>query len=664
MPIDPHAHDDDGGRFARALAFGARIIPWARAIALAVSPCRFSLGTLALGAVALWVPDQSAEAICALCERERRTVRVVFGLAALWWGLSSWYFARVMSHFDYAASADLPEKPEKLRRWLVAWLPRFLGLGPPIVAAVAILARIHRDPGMAFPGIIMALSGVALFGLIVVRRWVLMRMERAWSKSWLAAIPSMWQEMLLDDRPSKKKLVDLPTITLVNLGVHMLLFVVLFLVFTVVPVAVASWFGAPTIIVFALATWIAAGSALTYLFSWLRFPLFVVLIPLAVVVSPWTDDHVATPPRAKDDPLSAGRKSIALDFADWRMATGASDDTPFIVVVTEGGGIRAAYWTAAVLAALQDRNPKFAGRVYAISSVSGGSVGAAVFDSLLARRPRQSFWQAAADVLSMDSLAPPLAKMLYPDLVQRFIPHPFSCLDRGKALEDSWTDAVGSVPAEVPGNPLSGAFEGLWDSGSALPRLFLNTTWVETGKRVIISQPRPYVKSDAVDGLTHASFTLAEAVHASARFPYLSPAATLPGDGAGPWGHIVDGGYFENSGAATAVDILAALGGVKNPPRVVIIRYDDGQPTPAAAWLATEATSPPLTMLNTRDARGAMAIESLRALKLETAEFVLVHTDPALPLGWMLSAGARSAINQQVLAAMDGPAATVLGWLR
>ena len=144
----------------------------------------------------------------------------------------------------------------------------------------------------------------------------------------------------------------------------------------------------------------------------------------------------------------------------------------------------------------------------------------------------------------------------------------------------------------------------------------------------------------------------------------LSPAATLPGDGAGPWGHIVDGGYFENSGAATAVDILAALGGVKNPPRVVIIRYDDGQPTPAAAWLATEATSPPLTMLNTRDARGAMAIESLRALKLEAAEFVLVHTDPALPLGWMLSAGARSAINQQVLAAMDGPGATVLGWLR
>src|SRR5439155_10310858 len=45
---------------------------------------------------------------------------------------------------------------------------------------------------------------------------------------------------------------------------------------------------------------------------------------------------------------------------------------------------------------------------------------------------------------------------------------------------------------------------------------------------------------------------LSTAAHMSARFTYVSPAGRFATDGT----HVVDGGYFENSGAATALDIL------------------------------------------------------------------------------------------------------------
>jgi hypothetical protein len=94
----------------------------------------------------------------------------------------------------------------------------------------------------------------------------------------------------------------------------------------------------------------------------------------------------------------------------------------------------------------------------------------------------------------------------------------------------------------------------LWAKPRSVPNLFLNGTSVETGKRIIASNLRinndftdSTDASDALDGVLRVS----TAVHMSARFTYVSPAGGLrSGD------HVVDGGYFENSGAATADDIF------------------------------------------------------------------------------------------------------------
>ena len=56
---------------------------------------------------------------------------------------------------------------------------------------------------------------------------------------------------------------------------------------------------------------------------------------------------------------------------------------PVFVVSAQGGGLYAAYNTATFLARLIDLCPGFRRHLFAISSVSGGSVGAAVFASAL-----------------------------------------------------------------------------------------------------------------------------------------------------------------------------------------------------------------------------------------------------------------------------------------
>ena len=76
---------------------------------------------------------------------------------------------------------------------------------------------------------------------------------------------------------------------------------------------------------------------------------------------------------------------------------------PLFIVATEGGGIRAAYWTATVLGTIQDADSSFADHVLAISGVSGGSLGAAVFDGLVVlRRRRREFAKRGQAILGQD----------------------------------------------------------------------------------------------------------------------------------------------------------------------------------------------------------------------------------------------------------------------
>lgn len=241
-----------------------------------------------------------------------------------------------------------------------------------------------------------------------------------------------------------------------------------------------------------------------------------------------------------------------------------------------------------MLGGLTDAEPRFQNALFAISSVSGGSVSAAFFEAALREKNTQCGqakeqahewnktcyqWQTQR-ALSADFLAPTLASMLYPDLMQRFLPVAIMP-DRQRGMELGWEKAWRDMfeNARTPG--LADGFTKLPRSvdGAWLPVLMLNGTHMETGKRIVTTAIKlePGRFTDTVDffQLTGTDLPLSTAAGNSARFPYVSPPGTLPcrpDGGTGFWqrllcrnGHILDGGYFENFGAITAMQLMQAV---------------------------------------------------------------------------------------------------------
>jgi hypothetical protein len=158
---------------------------------------------------------------------------------------------------------------------------------------------------------------------------------------------------------------------------------------------------------------------------------------------------------------------------------------------------------------------------------------------------------------------------------------------------------------------------------------------------------------------------LSTAAHNSARFTYVSPAGTVHHDGDTIVGHVVDGGYFENSGAATAMNVIQRITAIRGsrPYNVHLIlikfceisgRDCDGSCLPAPVdpeRFMNEVMSPVRSLAATRGARGDLAVaEALREPGVTKHEFVLAQEKHGvrLPLGWLLAGRTRKAIDLQV----------------
>ena len=609
-----------------------------------------------------------------------------FFAALILWAVCSWYSARVLLYFELPGAYRGPSS-----KFAGTHVPRILGVAPILIVACGFfVASRSYDAGTSVWnwligfGIFSALLAVIVYLLFIARR------------KWLRSGP----------RLEVRRIRDLPGGTLVGVGIIALISLALFLAFTIRPVPIAQFMGMGTILLLAASSWVALGSFLVFLGLRWQFPVLTVVLLLACLFSLWNDNHVI-----RQVPARAVKRAHLLQaFQTWYDGVeknyGAGTMHPLYIVATEGGGIRAAYWTAILLGEIQDRNPNFAPHLFAISGVSGGSLGATVFDALLAEPNRGSFKfkDKAHAILGRDFLSPTLAAMLYPDLAQRFIPFPIPYFDRGRALEmaweKAWRDSMGN-------DRFSRSFVDLWppDSREWMPALFLNGTSVEKGNRIIASNvhlTNNFLDAeDAADKLagyklpaTEAAchIPLSTAAHMSARFTFVSPAGHFP-DGS----RIVDGGYFENSAATTAFEIASRIKDwcavrkianvdvkvimISNDPRKSSIMVAPAKPGPeppgpkrseaetVTGHFMGEVTAPLYTMLNTRNARGTYAQKAIHReqrrfkagvveapVEQEPAEapsrdifyFGLRDRNVPLPLGWMLSAAAAKTMQDQV----------------
>jgi hypothetical protein len=649
---------------------------WGRSFFAALYPCRFALLAVVIPGIALVGVPQVQECLRALAERrEIPSLKIIqwaaVFVAALYWAASAWYWTRQLLGFRF------PHQPAADRPFQLAQalLPRVIG-----TAGLALLALSIRRAGSGYESVdggrlvaeldCMALTAAglaALFYLLVHFRRRLFRLPP------VAAVA---------------RIRDLPRATKIALIVTTVITVALFVGFAVAPLAIAPELGAVAILLSAAAAWCTFGSLAVFVDARFGLPVLPLVVVSVLVFSLWNDNHALRGTgTAAAEPMSLEAYTAAwLDARGDRLA--GPGGYPVVVVAAAGGGIRAAYWTGSLLAALQDRyGLAFSEHTFAISGVSGGSLGAATYaalldDRLASGRSRRcqddsnNTLQACANaVLSQDFLAPVVGSMLFPDLTQRFLPFSVPAFDRGRVLEASWEQAW--LGQGLP-NTLAQPFYGLWANPEARvhrPLLFLNSTLVESGERVIVSPVAlplgsTFFGARMLHALTPANLPLSAAAHLSARFTYVSPAASIYDATGHLVGHLVDGGYFENSGADTAAGIVNALRAAartrrpvaKLDIRVLLISNAPGEqvggthkPPPPDRWM-TEVLAPVAALLNAREARGweaESAIERMVSADGGVLTLGLAPSSVDLPLGWTLSDAAQCEIDTQLAHALD-----------
>mgnify|MGYP002401065095 FL=1 len=356
-----------------------------------------------------------------------------------------------------------------------------------------------------------------------------------------------------------------------------------------------------------------------------------------------------------------------------------------VFVAAEGGGIRAAYWTAAVMSQL--RGTCAVDAVALASGVSGGSVGLAVLRATPVGEGSDAVW----DLGGAAALGQAVDGLLVRDLAYSVTGVPGlvdgAWLDRAGLMETAWETSLPGLAADFYA-PASG--------GLRAP-LVLNATDANTGCRVLathlrLDRPRlercgestaPLANSrDLRDYLADSArplgdgdrclpgIRLSSAAMASARFPYVTPSGVVGPCREAAATQLIDGGYAEGSGLGSLIDLAPRLLAVAPddgiPVLPIVVYLDNGRGSdlaPPPPGTLPELLVPPLGLRNARGSQQSPTAWLQRAGELSVgrdplpARVFVVAQDSApgvqAPLGWVLSAASRADMDRSIRVAVE-----------
>ena len=276
----------------------------------------------------------------------------------------------------------------------------------------------------------------------------------------------------------------------------------------------------------------------------------------------------------------------------------SGQDTIYFIA-SFGGGLKANIWNQLILDSLSNyKGQNLLSKTVAMSGVSGGSIGHAVFaglynqDSLRHKSHKEQIRQLGEkNFLSVD-----LTYLLGRDLLLELVPGVFypemgKVKDRAKLAMHGYNNFIGEN-ADL----LSKTFRSFWaalyrkekSAGRFFPAMISNSagTHIQRGIACSIKMPDTLFKSTFYDSSDLLSFDndtsslpFLYAASCSNRFPIFSPAAKVREKG-----HFIDGGYFENSGMLSLIDFYntlrrhsARFDPGQKPPKVVFIQIANGK---------------------------------------------------------------------------------------
>ncbi len=185
---------------------------------------------------------------------------------------------------------------------------------------------------------------------------------------------------------------------------------------------------------------------------------------------------------------------------------------------------------------------------------------------------------------------------------------------------------------------------------------------MESGKRALLSN----VKIDScfadvvsLQDRLAAHVNYSTAILFSARFPFFSPAAAVQKDESVlSRRHYVDGGYVENMGNITTMEIVSAVvdhckkTGKKIKPVVVLISNDEPANKPKEpVRFANEGLEPVVAFMNVRTGHTDLAHRQLinfiysPAIRGEVIQFNMGLDGRTVPMNWFISENAKKAVK-------------------
>lgn len=429
----------------------------------------------------------------------------------------------------------------------------------------------------------------------------------------------------------------------------------------VFPVSWDMRLGAAAIICFAFGCWQVVYVALHFMDKAQPVPIRFLLLVWVLICSYINNDH----PVRSLDRKPAQRQTLNAHFNDWMKhvsldqkrdtfyRVSKSDSIPVIFVSAEGGALRTGAITGMLLARLQEKYPMFEHYLYAYSSVSGGTLGSNFFNAQVIQhringRYRKYQWlQESRNFFETDFLSPATAKLVFGEIINYAVPWHLKCADRAIALEKSFEE--GWRRSYNKGNNLLGHSFNITEE-FGLPAVFINTTEVESGLQNVWSnvdlKALPLAPRRDLYGSEQLDLQYSSAIDLSDRFPLVSPGACfIKRDAKGnevERRHFIDGGYYENKGSETLLQVLKALKlkHLKVKPYILQFNFSESAPEKNVKFMneITEITS---GVYDTRSGRGSVAEDELRnyvdTLKGTFIPISVSLNTKQLPMSWVLS---------------------------
>jgi hypothetical protein len=284
-----------------------------------------------------------------------------------------------------------------------------------------------------------------------------------------------------------------------------------------------------------------------FLFDRLRIPTIPLIVTVLVI---WTIFR----PFDHRYPVTE-RRSATLDSRAALTRYAAKNGGTLVLVAASGGGITASLWSAHVLQRLEKHIPDFHRKITLISAVSGGSVGTLYYvDGFADGAP--PVMKEVVEASSDSSLSAAVWGFAFIDAYRTVLGRVLGIWDRGWALEQRWGTHLANSERTL----------GDWTDGVRAawrPIALFNATVQETGERLILSpvtiEPRNASgRRDLAEMLPGRDLKAVTAARLSATFPYVSPHARpdVAPDFTGRSFRAVDGGYYDNSGIVSALDVV------------------------------------------------------------------------------------------------------------